>query len=78
MAFIQTVPAEQATDKLQELYNDDLKNLGYVANYTKAMSLRPEVIMAWRNLIGTIRSKMRLRRFELVTIAAASALRCTY
>jgi uncharacterized peroxidase-related enzyme len=78
MAFIQTVPAEQATDKLQELYNDDLKNLGYIANYTKAMSLRPEVIMAWRNLIGTIRSKMRLRRYELVTIAAASALRCTY
>jgi len=78
MNFIQTVPAEQATDKLQELYNNDLQNLGYIANYTKAMSLRPDVTAAWRNLIGTIRSKMRLRRFELVTIAAASALRCTY
>jgi len=78
MAFIQTVPAEQATDKLQELYNDDLHSLGYIANYTRAMSLRPEVIAAWRNLIGTIRSKMRLRRYELVTLAAASALRCTY
>ncbi len=78
MAFIQTVPAEQATDKLQELYNDDLSSLGYIANYTQAMSLRPEVNAAWRNLIGTIRSKMRLRRYELVTIAAAAALRCTY
>ncbi len=78
MNFIQTVPAEEATDKLQELYNSDLQNLGYIANYTKAMSLRPDVIAAWRNLIGTIRPKMRLRRFELVTIAAASALRCTY
>src|SRR5512140_14537 len=78
MAFIQTVPAEQATDKLQELYNDDLHSLGYIANYTQAMSLRPEVNAAWRNLIGTIRSRMRLRRYELVTIAAAAALRCTY
>ncbi len=78
MAFIQTIPAEQATDKLQELYNDDFHSLGYIANYTQAMSLRPEVNAAWRNLIGTIRSKMRLRRYELVTIAAAAALRCTY
>ena len=78
MTFIHTVPAEQATDKLQELYVDDLHNLGYIANYTKAMSLRPEVILAWRQLIGTIRSRMRLRRYELVTFAAAAALRCTY
>jgi hypothetical protein len=78
MTFIHTVPAEQATDKLQELYNDDLKSLGYIANYTQAMSLRPEVIAAWRNLIGTVRSRMRLRRYELVTFAAAAALHCTY
>ena len=78
MTFIDTVAAEQATAQLQGLYNDDLQTLGYVANYTKAMSLRPEVILAWRHLIGTIRSKMRLRRFELVTFAAAGALRCTY
>ena len=78
MAFIHTVSVEEATDKLQELYGDDLKSLGYVANYTKAMSLRPEVIAAWRQLMGTIRSKMRLRRYELVTFAVAGALRCTY
>ena len=78
MTFIHTIPAEEAVDRLQELYNDDLKNLGYVAGYTGAMSLRPEVISAWRQLVGTIRSKMRLRRYELVTFAAASAMDCTY
>jgi len=78
MSFIRTIPAEEATDKLQAIYADDLKSLGYVANYTKAMSLRPDVIAAWRNLVAAIRSKMRLRRYELVTIAVASALRCTY
>jgi hypothetical protein len=78
MSFIETVAPELAPDRLRDVYNDDLKNLGYVANYTKAMSLRPEVIAAWRNLVAAIRGKMRLRRYELVTIAAASALRCTY
>ena len=78
MAFIHTVPTEEATDTLRALYTADLKNLGYVANYTQAMSLRPEVMQAWRQLIGAIRSKMHLRRYELVTFAAASALRCTY
>ena len=78
MTFIQTISDEQATDTLQELYNADIKSLGYVANYTKAMSLRPEVITAWRNLMGTIRSNMRLRRYELVTFATALSLRCTY
>ena len=78
MAFIQTVPEEQVTGRLRELYDADLKNLGYVANYTKAMSLRPAVIEAWRDLMGAIRSNMDLRRYELVTITAASRLRCTY
>jgi len=34
--------------------------------------------MAWRNLQNAVRAKMRLRRYELVTFAAADALRCTY
>ncbi len=78
MAFIQTIPAEQATDQLQQLYNDDLKSLGYIANYTAAMSLRPEIIVAWRQLIRAIRSNLPLRRFELVTLAAAGSLQCSY
>ena len=78
MPFVHIVPPEEATGKLQQLYDDDLKSLSYVANYTKAMSLRPEVIVAWRQLIGAIRSSMRLRRYELVTFAVAGALRCTY
>jgi hypothetical protein len=78
MTFIQTIPDEQAAGTLQEMYAADLKSLGYIANYTKVMSLRPEAIAAWRNLIGTIRSNMRLRRYELVTFATALALRCTY
>jgi len=78
MAFIKTVPAAQAEGKLLEIYQEDLKNKGYVANHTSAFSLRPEVYRAWQNLLSSIRSHMRLRRFELVTFAAAQALKCTY
>ena len=78
MAFIHTVPLEEATGQLKAIYEDDLKDMGYVPNYTQTMSLRPDFIVAWRNLLGTIRSKMRLCRYELVTIASASALRCAY
>jgi uncharacterized peroxidase-related enzyme len=78
MTFIQTVPADEATGPLQDLYTGDFQRLGYIANYTRAFSLRPEAMLAWRQLIGGIRSNMPARRYELMTIAAASALNATY
>lgn len=78
MAFIHTVPPEEATGELRELYDQDVKYQGYVANHTQALSLRPKAIAAWRNLTRTIRANMNMRRFELVTVAAAVSLRCTY
>lgn len=78
MSFIRTIPPEEAEGKVKEMYDLDLKDLGYVANGTKAMSLRPDAYLAWEALRKTVRSKMRLRRYELVTLASASALHCTY
>ncbi|MCZ7553331.1 MAG: hypothetical protein M5U05_12225 [Anaerolineales bacterium] len=78
MTFIKTVSEEQAEGLVQDQYQAAQKNNGYVPNYVKAFSLRPEVYDAWTKLIGAIRSKMRLRRYELVTFASALALECTY
>ena len=78
MAFINTIPEEQSEGLLQELYQAEKKNNGYVPNYAQAFSLHPEVYDAWKKLVGAIRSKMRLRRYELVTFATAMALDCTY
>ena len=78
MTFIKTISEEQAEDLVQDQYQAYQKSMGYVPNYTKAFSLHPEVYDAWRKLIDAIRSKMRLRRFELVTFASAMALKCTY
>jgi len=78
MAFIRTVPEQEATGDLRALFDEDLKGLGYVANFTRAISLRPKAIAAWRQLSRGIRTTMTLRRYELVTLAAALTLRCTY
>ena len=78
MTFIRTISEEKAENLLQDLYQAARKNLGYVPNYAQAISLHPEVYEAWTKLIGAIRSKMRMRRYELVTFASAMALDCTY
>jgi uncharacterized peroxidase-related enzyme len=78
MAYIKTIPEGEAQDKLRVLYDADLKNSGYVPNHAQVFSLRPDVLEAWRALSGSIRKNLRLRRFELVTVATAQALNCRY
>ena len=78
MAFIRTVSETEASGKLRELYAGNVANRGSVRNSMKALSLRPEAIDAWQKLLSAIRAPMDSRRYELVTIAAAAALRCSY
>ncbi|MBI4926454.1 MAG: hypothetical protein HY835_01725 [Anaerolineae bacterium] len=78
MTFIKIIPEDQAEGLAHEQYQSALKGQGYIPNYVKAFSLHPEVYDAWAKLIGAIRSRMRLRRYELVTFAAAMALGCRY
>jgi uncharacterized peroxidase-related enzyme len=49
-----------------------------VPNHARVFSLRPDVLAAWRAFQGSIRKNLRLRRYELVTLAAAQALDCRY
>jgi uncharacterized peroxidase-related enzyme len=76
--FIQTISEAEAEGKLREIYEGDRKSLGYVPNHARVFSLRPEVLEAWRAFQGSIRKNLRLRRYELVTLAAAMALKCRY
>ncbi len=78
MTFIKTISEEQAQGLTRDQYQAAQKNLSYVPNYIKAFSLHSDVYDAWTKLIGAIRSKIRLRRYELVTFAAAMALECRY
>jgi uncharacterized peroxidase-related enzyme len=76
--YIQAISETEAEGRLREIYEGDRKNLGYVPNHARVFSLRPDVLEAWRAFQGSIRKNLRLRRYELVTLAAAMALNCRY
>lgn len=78
MAYIKTIPEEQAEGVLAEVYKTARETNGYVPNHAKLFGLRPEVYQAWTKLLGAFRSHMRLRRYELITLATSLELGCTY
>ncbi|MDO9600637.1 MAG: hypothetical protein Q7J47_23190 [Azoarcus sp.] len=77
MSFIQTVAPRQATGEVRAMYARQQAHWGYVPNYAKAFSHRPEVLARWGKLLAEIRRPVDARRFELITFAAAHALRNT-
>jgi len=78
MPFLQTVPPEDASGEVKAMYDKDLAAQGYVANYTRAFSARPDVLQGWLALKDAITSGMDPRLYELATVAAATAMRSSY
>jgi uncharacterized peroxidase-related enzyme len=78
MAFIDTVSPAEAEGPVREMYDRQQRAYGYVPNYAKVFSHRPEVMQLWSDLLYGVRRNMDKRRFELVTVAAAMAVRSTY
>lgn len=74
MSFIETVAPSQATGEVRAMYERQQANWGYVPNYAKVFSHRPEVLARWGRLLAEIHRPMDKRRFELITFAAAHAL----
>ena len=78
MPYIPTVSPEEAAGPVKELYDRELAGQGYVSNYTRAFSRRPEVLAGWQALKDAITSGMEPRLYELATVAAATAIRSSY
>jgi uncharacterized peroxidase-related enzyme len=74
MRIIETIPESRATGPTAEIYAQDRDTLGYVPSHTKALGMNPEAFASWRALQGAIAGSMGMRRFELVTLAAALGL----
>jgi uncharacterized peroxidase-related enzyme len=77
MAFIETIAPPAASGEVRAMYERQQASWGYVPNYAKVFSHRPEVLARWGRLLAEIRRPMDARRFELVTFAAAHELRNT-
>src|SRR5574341_849740 len=78
MTFIETATEGAAAGTATQLYAEDVADHGYVANHTRVFALRPEVLASWARLADAIKTGMDPRRYELVTLASARALRSTY
>jgi uncharacterized peroxidase-related enzyme len=78
MAFVSTVSVEQAAGDVRAMYERTQGALGYVPNYAKVFSHRPDVMTGWSGLLASIRGHLDPRWYELVTLAAARALHSSY
>src|SRR5829696_9255770 len=75
MTFIETTPPEAARDTVAAMYRRQQNHWGYVPNYARVFSHRPQVMARWGALLAEIKRPMDRRRFELATFAAAHELR---
>ncbi len=75
--FIDTVSKNEASGLVREIYDEDEARWGYLPTFTQLFSHHPEAYKAWLGLITAIRGQMDLRRCELVTVAAARAMKST-
>jgi uncharacterized peroxidase-related enzyme len=76
--YVRTVDPDEAQGAVKAMYDDVQSSEGYIPNQIRLFSLNPAARAAWTQLVGSIRDRMDLRRYELATVAAAGALRCRY
>jgi len=77
LSFIETTPLDDAEGAVREMYERQQGAWGYVPNYAKSFSHRPEVMARWGKLLAELRRPMDDRTFELITFAAAHEMKHT-
>ena len=77
MTIITTADESTVSGAAAELYADDLTTLGYVPSHTRVTALNPEAVRAFQALVKAVIPGLGMRRYELVTLAAAGALGST-
>lgn len=75
MSIIRTPEPGDATGDAAVLYADDLESMGYVPSHTRVMANNPAAVRAFESLVRASRRTLDTRRYELVTLAAARAIR---
>jgi uncharacterized peroxidase-related enzyme len=78
MAFIETTHANETEGTARAMLERQQKHWGFVPNYAKVFSDRPDIMNLWADLLAGIRRHVEPRRFELVTFAAARELGSSY
>ena len=74
MSFIDTIGIAEAGEDLRAMYARQQDAWGFVPNYAKSFSHRPELMARWGRLLAELKRPMDRRRFELITFVAAHEL----
>ena len=77
MAFIDTIKPNESEGEVRTMYERQQNSWGFVPNYSKIFSHRPEILARCARLLTEIRRPMDDRRFELATFTAAYELKNT-
>lgn len=72
--IVSTPDIDGATGHVAEMYQEDLREDGFVYAHTRAMAVNPEAHQAFEALIRTLVPSIGLRTYELATLGAARAL----
>ena len=78
MSFIETVPVEQCSGAVKKMYLRQQSSRGFVPNYAKVFSHRPDLMKAWADLLACLEKPVDQQTFDLVTLAASQALGSSY
>lgn len=78
MSFLNEIPEDQLTDEAGLMFRQAENEYGFVPNLIRVFGQHPDVMNSWDELLDSIRSRMDARRYELVTLAAASTLKSSY
>lgn len=76
--ILETTPVPAAAGLTAQIYDDETASLGYVPTHTQAMAINPQAYLAFEAMLQAITASMDLRRYELVTLAAAQAIGSTH
>lgn len=78
MAFIETIPEQEAGGEVRELYEQQRGGTSYLPNYAAVYCHRPQLMQAWSELQAAIKRQMDDRAYGLVSLAAALAINSSY
>lgn len=71
MTIIRTPDEQQVVGDAAAIYTADRDEYGYVPSHTRLMAMNVEAFEAWEALARAVARPLGMRRYELVTLAAA-------
>ncbi|MFJ6418502.1 peroxidase-related enzyme [Paeniglutamicibacter sp. NPDC091659] len=74
MSILQTPDEGEVTGETAAIYAEERADLGYVPSHSRVLAMNAEAYEGWGKLVSAIAGSMGMRRYELVTLAAALGL----